>query len=176
MTPFSFDILTMKKRRRKQPDPNQLLLFSEDEMSGTSVPEECRADIPQQEPIKEDTQKTCDNVPLAEVVEMPQPPHHVMKSCDSVVDLLKSVMGLLDQFDDNQIRLIAMQTAALVQRGIDYSLSYHLPAIPDYEFKGDVLAGLAYVSIARSFPNMTESIGLHWSEEYREAEATYLNS
>ena len=99
-----------------------------------------------------------------------------MKSCDSVVDLLKSVMGLLDQFDDNQIRLIAMQTAALVQRGIDYSLSYHLPAIPDYEFKGDVLAGLAYVSIARSFPNMTESIGLHWSEEYREAEATYLNS
>lgn len=176
MTPFFFDILTMKKRRRKQPDPNQLLLFSEDEMSGTSVPEECRADIPQQEPIKEDTRETCDNAPLAEVVEMPQPPHHVMKSCASVVDLLKSVMGLLDQFDDNQIRLIAMQTAALVQRGIDYSLSYHLPAIPDYEFKGDVLAGLAYVSIARSFPNMTESIGLHWSEEYREAEATYFNS
>ncbi|MBP5385782.1 MAG: hypothetical protein J6Y97_00170 [Prevotella sp.] len=166
----------MKKRRRHQPDPNQLLLFSEDEMSGTAMPEEYNADLPQQEPIKEDTQETGNEAPLDEVTETPQPPLHVMNSCDSVVDLLKSVMGLLDQFDDNQIRLIAMQTAALVQRGIDYSLSYHLPAIPDYEFKGDVLAGLAYVSIARSFPNMTESIGLHWSEEYREAEATYLNS
>ena len=110
------------------------------------------------------------------VVQPLPPPLHVMESSDSVISLLKKVMGILDRFDDNQIRLIAMQTAALVQGGIDFSQTYRIPAIADYEFRGNVLAGLAYVSIARSFPNMTESIGLHWSEEYREAETSYLNS
>ena len=147
----------MRKRRRHQPDPNQLLLFSDEEMSGQSAPEEQETESPSQETNNEE-------------------PRQVMESSESVVSLLKDVMGILDRFSDNQVRLIAMQTAALVQGGIDYSQTYRIPAISDFEFRGNVLAGLAYVSIARSFPNMTESIGLHWSEEYREAEALYLNS
>ena len=146
------------RKRRHRPDPNQLMLFTEDEMSGTGW----------QESPMEETQEA--------VVQTLPPPLHVMESSDSVVSLLKNVMEILDRFSDNQVRLIAMQTAALVQGGIDFSQTYRIPAIADYEFRGNVLAGLAYVSIARSFPNMTDSIGLHWSEEYREAETAYLNS
>ena len=146
------------RKRRHRPDPNQLMLFTEDEMSGTGW---------QDSPMEESQEAVVQPLP---------PPLHVMESSDSVVSLLKEVMGILDRFDDNQIRLIAMQTAALVQGGIDFSQTYRIPAIADYEFRGKVLAGLAYVSIARSFPNMTESIGLHWSEEYHEAETAYLNS
>ena len=166
----------MKKHRRKHQDPNQLMLFSDEEMSGLSVSEEHETEFPSQEtdtqPLlvseKETLKETADQIPTS--------PRQVMESSESVVSLLKDVMGILDRFSDNQVRLIAMQTAALVQGGIDYSQTYRIPAISDFEFRGNVLAGLAYVSIARSFPNMTESIGLHWSEEYREAEALYLNS
>ena len=172
--------MSYKKRRHKQPDPNQLMLFTDEEMSGHPSSVQHDADVSMEGTDVADMADELDGSDKADVapealVETP-PPHQVMKSSDSVVDLLKKVMGILDQFDDNAVRLIAMQTAALVQRGIDNSLTYRLPAIPGYEFKGDVLTGLAYVSIARSFPNMTESIGLHWSEEYREAEAAYLNS
>ena len=146
------------RKRRQRPDPNQLMLFTEDEMSGTA----------QQETHLEDAQEA--------VVQPLPPPLHVMESSDSVVGLLKDVMGLLNQFSDSQVRLIAMQTAALVQRGIDDTLTYRLPSIPGYEFKGDMLGGIAYVSIARSFPNMIDSIGLHWSEAYHEAVEDYLNS
>lgn len=109
---------------------------------------------------------------------MPSPPSpcQVTASSDSVVSLLKDVMGILDRFSDSQVRLIAMQTAALVQGGIDDTKTYCIPALSGYEFRGNVLAGLAYVSIARSFPNMTGSIDLQWSEEYLKAKSTYLNS
>ena len=166
----------MKKRRRHQQDPNQLLLFSDEEMSGQSASGGQEAEHPSQETISEAPQASDISFAKETKKQAPPQPLHVMESPDSVVDLLKSVMGLLSQFNDSTVRLIAMQTAALVQRGIDYSLTYRLPSIPDYEFKGDVLAGLAYVSIARSFPNMIESIGLHWEKEYHEAEAAYFNS
>ena len=146
------------RKRRQRPDPNQLMLFTEDEMSGTA---------PQETQMEEAQEAVAQTLP-------PYP--HVMEPCESVVSLLKDVMGILDMYGDNQVRLIAMQTAALVQGGIDFSLTYRIPALPGYEFRGNVLAGLAYVSIARSFPNMIESIGLQWSEEYRKAETAYLNS
>lgn len=148
----------MRRKRHAKTDPRQLMLFTDEEMLGTEAEEvtavEATVTTPRAEP------------------EAPQ----LMEGKELVVDLLRSVMQLLDHFADDDIRLIAMQSAALVQRGIDYSSTYRLPAVPGYEFKGDVLAGLAYVSIARSFPNMTASIGLHWEEAYREAVDTYLNS
>ena len=66
------------------------MLFTEDEMSGTA---------PQETQMEEAQEAVVQTLP---------PSPHVMEPCESVVSLLKDVMGILDMYGDNQVRLIAM--------------------------------------------------------------------
>ena len=62
-----------------------------------------------------------------------------------------------------------MQAAALLQSTLDLDGNFHLPAMDNTVIEGVLLQAVAYVGIARSFPNMIDSIGLNWAEEYQKA-------
>ena len=101
-------------------------------------------------------------------IEPPKPPKTIRPSSDTVLMLIQ-VIRLLDGLSSNQVRLLAMQSATLLQAGIDPLETYRLPVLPGMEFRGDTLTGIAYVSIVRSFPHMTESIGVDLSSAYDKA-------
>ena len=101
-------------------------------------------------------------------IETPISPKTIEPSSDTVLMLIQ-VIRLLDGLSGNQVRLLAMQSVALLQAGIDPLETYRLPVLPGMEFRGDTLTGIAYVSIVRSFPHMTESIGVDLSSAYHKA-------
>ena len=139
-----------KTKGRRHPDPNQMMLFTEEEMTGLSqsVPS------PSSAPAVSDS-------PLAD---------------NSVTTMLLRSLCLLGKYSPQEVQLIAMQTAALIQGGIEPLQTYTLPSMPGIPVKGDMLAALAYASIAQSFPNMIDKIGLHWSSEYSQALQLYSKS
>ena len=192
-----------RHKRRRQPDPRQLLLFTQEEMAGEPLSPDHSEPASQEN--QEDQEKTegIEDIGKPEKPERPERPEDLEKpespekpekpeppedpenpekerpapaAKTDIVELLVGAMQLLSHYSPGEVRLIAMQTAALMQGDIDFELPYRVPAINGYEMRGDMLAALAYVSIAQSFPNMTDSIGLNWEKEYSEAKARYSNS
>lgn len=136
-----------RKRKNALSDPNQLLLFTTEEMSGESI----IGDVRDEACVKHDDEK----VP--------------MEVTGKGLALMSNVIKLLDSFPASQVRLIAMQSAALVQGGVDELENYRIPSLPGMVLDGSVLEHVAYVSILRSFPHMVEKLGIDLSSEYREA-------
>ncbi len=207
-----------RHKRRRQPDPRQLLLFTQEEMAGEPLsPDHSEPANQENQENQEDQEKTegiedigkpekperPEKPENPENPEKPEPPEDLEKpespekpekpeppedpenpekerpapaAKTDIVELLVGAMQLLSHYSPGEVRLIAMQTAALMQGDIGFELPYRVPAINGYEMRGDMLAALAYVSIAQSFPNMTDSIGLNWEKEYSEAKARYSNS
>jgi hypothetical protein len=184
--------MTRKRKSRQNQDLNQLMLFTPAEMSGeASVLDEENASSP---PIAEmnaeaetvtvtetetetETEAEIDSVKEAETIESTEKPsaaspiqfEHLPASDDDTVKLLVNIMKFINRMDAHHVRLLAMQAAALMQGDVDPQLTYKLPALEGLEFRGLEVSGLAYVSIARSFPNMIDSIGLDWDKAYQEA-------
>lgn len=133
-------------RKRKKPSgqpSQQLLLFSPEEMAGVAPP----------------------------VVVAEQPVVTREQDYPSTVDasLLSSILKELKNLDSNQLRLVAMQSAAQIQNGIDPQQTYILPTLPRRLFNGVELQAVAYISIIHSFPTMIDKLGLDFSKEYEEA-------
>ena len=212
---FSFPSSMPRKRKRQAiQDPNQLLLFSLEEMAGDSmssdaVPtssettqeassdatEEVSTDAAQKTPseakVEANPEATPDSPQVTEpdmtqetepetiqqaqpekedaVTVEPTPEWMGKENEEDTIDLLTQVIKLLEDFDAGELRLIAMQSTALMQGGIRNEGIYRIPALPDIMLSGNVLKGIAYVSIVQSFPSMIEKIGLHWEKEYAEA-------
>ena len=167
-----------KKRKKHQESPNQLMLFSAEEMAGESVAmkeDEACDDATDKEVaqptsnVQEEKEEKKENRKEKEKpIETPISPKTIEPSSDTVLMLIQ-VIRLLDGLSGNQVRLLAMQSVALLQAGIDPLETYRLPVLPGMEFRGDTLTGIAYVSIVRSFPHMTESIGVDLSSAYHKA-------
>lgn len=167
-----------KKRKKHQESPNQLMLFSAEEMAGESVAmkeDEACDDATDKEVaqptsnVQEEEEERKENRKEEEKpIETPISPKTIEPSSDTVLMLIQ-VIRLLDGLSGNQVRLLAMQSVALLQAGIDPLETYRLPVLPGMEFRGDTLTGIAYVSIVRSFPHMTESIGVDLSSAYHKA-------
>ena len=167
-----------KKRKKHQESPNQLMLFSAEEMAGESVA--MKEDEACDDATDKEVAQTTSNVQEEEEerrenrkdeekpIETPISPKTIEPSSDTVLMLIQ-VIRLLDGLSGNQVRLLAMQSVALLQAGIDPLETYRLPVLPGMEFRGDTLTGIAYVSIVRSFPHMTESIGVDLSSAYHKA-------
>ena len=212
---FSFPSSMPRKRKRQAiQDPNQLLLFSLEEMAGdsmnsdaiptssettqVSLPErtqEISSDAAQETPseakVEANPEATPDSPQVSgpdmtletesETIQQAQPekedavtvepaPEWMGKENEEdTIDLLTQVIKLLEDFDAGELRLIAMQSTALMQGGIRNEGIYRIPALPDIMLSGNVLKGIAYVSIVQSFPSMIDKIGLHWEKEYAEA-------
>ena len=213
---FSFPSSMPRKRKRQAiQDPNQLLLFSLEEMAGDSMSsdaiptssettqeassdatEEVSTDAAQKTPseakVEANPEATPDSPQVSEpdmtqetepeTIQQAQPekedavtveptPEWMGKeeNEEDTIDLLTQVIKLLEDFDAGELRLIAMQSTALMQGGIRNEGIYRIPALPDIMLSGNVLKGIAYVSIVQSFPSMIEKIGLHWEKEYAEA-------
>lgn len=198
-----------KRKRQATQDPNQLLLFSLEEMGGSpTLPpadeaENATREIPETTEVAEmpgttevaeaalnpemkvetkeaassdisvESEETTVQETMVEPPTAPAPETVVEPVPEwleeDVVDLLVQVIKLLEDFDAGELRLIAMQSTALMQGGIRNDGIYRIPALPDIMLSGNVLKGIAYVSIVQSFPSMTDKIGLHWEKEYEEA-------
>lgn len=174
--------LMAKKRKKHQESPNQLMLFSAEEMAGESIvmkEDEACNDATEKEVVqpipnvteeeegnKEDRKE--ERKEEEKPIETPISQKTIEPSSDTVLMLIQ-VIRLLDGLSTNKVRLLAMQSAALLQAGIDPLETYRLPVLPEMEFRGDTLTGIAYVSIVRSFPHMTESIGVDLSSAYDKA-------
>lgn len=207
-----------RHKRRRQPDPRQLLLFTQEEMAGEPLSPDHSEPASQENQENQEDQEDQEKTEGIEEIGKPEPPENPEKpespekpedpgkpekperpedpespeppedpekepperpapaAKTDIVELLVGAMQLLSHYSPGEVRLIAMQTAALMQGDIDFELPYRVPAIDGYEMRGDMMAALAYVSIAQSFPNMTDSIGLNWEKEYSEAKARYSNS
>lgn len=154
------------------------MLFSAEEMAGESVAmkeDEACDDATDKEVAQptsnvqeEEEERKEDRKEEEKPIETPISPKTIEPSSDTVL-MLKQVIRLLDGLSGNQVRLLAMQSVALLQAGIDPLETYRLPVLPGMEFRGDTLTGIAYVSIVRSFPHMTESIGVDLSSAYHKA-------
>ncbi len=202
-----------RKRKTRKDDPNQLMLFSLEEMSGeadlsddkptkdlevSNESDEVRAgtspapttsggletedasgglekeaaseDV--EEPATEDVEESAteDVDSPTEDVEEPATASEERKPSATGVELMSNVIRLLDGLSPSVVRLVAMQSAALVQGGVDTLEHYRLPSLSGMVFRGDALERIAYVSFVRSFPNMVDKLGLDFSAEYEEAE------
>ena len=187
-----------RKRKTRKDDPNQLMLFSLEEMSG-------EADLSDDKPTKDlEVSNESDEVragtspapttsggletedasgglekeaasedveePATEDVEESATASEEIKPSATGVELMSNVIRLLDGLSPSVVRLVAMQSAALVQGGVDSLEHYRLPSLSGMVFRGDALERIAYVSFVRSFPNMVDKLGLDFSAEYEEAE------
>ena len=212
---FSFPSSMPRKRKRQAiQDPNQLLLFSLEEMAGDSMSsdaaptssettqeassdatEEVSTDAAQKTPSEAKVEANPEGTPDSpqvsgpdmtletepETIQQAQPEKEDAVTVEptpewmgeeneeDTIDLLTQVIKLLEDFDAGELRLIAMQSTALMQGGIRNEGIYRIPALPDIMLSGNVLKGIAYVSIVQSFPSMIDKIGLHWEKEYAEA-------
>ena len=153
------------------------MLFSTEEMAGESIvmkEDNACNDATEKEVVqpisnvKEEKEEENKKEEEVKSTETPISPKTIEPSSDTVLMLIQ-VIRLLDGLSGNQIRLLAMQSVALLQAGIDPLETYRLPVLPGMEFRGDTLTGIAYVSIVRSFPHMTESIGVDLSSAYHKA-------
>ena len=194
-----------RKRKTRKDDPNQLMLFSLEEMSGeadlsddkhtkdvevSNESDEVRAGTRpapttsggletedasgglEKEAASEDVEEpaTEDVDSPTEDVEEPVTASEEIKPSATGVELMSNVIRLLDGLSPSVVRLVAMQSAALVQGGVDSLEHYRLPSLSGMVFRGDALERIAYVSFVRSFPNMVDKLGLDFSAEYEEAE------
>ena len=203
-----------RKRKTRKDDPNQLMLFSLEEMSGeadlsddkptkdvevSNESDEVRAgtrpapttsggletedasgglekeaasedvEEPATEDVEEPAIEDVEEPPTEDVVE-PVTASEEIKPSATGVELMSNVIRLLDGLSPSVVRLVAMQSAALVQGGVDSLEHYRLPSLSGMVFRGDALERIAYVSFVRSFPNMVDKLGLDFSAEYEEAE------
>ena len=195
-----------RKRKTRKDDPNQLMLFSLEEMSGeadlsddkhtkdlemSNDSDEVRADTRpapttsggleteaasgglETKSASEDVEDSpTEDVeePATEDVEEPATVSEEIQPSATGVELMSNVIRLLDGLSPSVVRLVAMQSAALVQGGVDSLEHYRLPSLSGMVFRGDALERIAYVSFVRSFPNMVDKLGLDFSAEYEEAE------
>ena len=161
----------MRKPKGRRHDTNQQMLFTEEEMSGKSTA--TSTSISTSASSSAYTSSAASAMPSAAPQPTPQP---APQAGSSITAMLLSSLQLLDQYKPQEVQLIAMQAAALIQGGIDRHATYTLPSMPGVALQGSMLAALAYTSIARSFPSMIERLGLHWSSEYSEAQKIYSKS
>ena len=160
----------MRKPKGRRHDTNQQMLFTEEEMSGKSTA--TSTSISTSASSSAYTSSAASAMPSA----APQPAPQAPQAGSSITAMLLSSLQLLDQYNPQEVQLIAMQAAALIQGGIDRHATYTLPSMPGVALQGSMLTALAYTSIARSFPSMIERLGLHWSSEYSEAQKIYSKS
>ena len=160
----------MRKPKGRRHDTNQQMLFTEEEMSGKSTA--TSTSISTSASSSASTSSAASAMPSA----APQPAPQAPQAGSSITAMLLSSLQLLDQYNPQEVQLIAMQAAALIQGGIDRHATYTLPSMPGVALQGSMLTALAYTSIARSFPSMIERLGLHWSSEYSEAQKIYSKS
>lgn len=178
-----------RKRKPQPPSPNELFLFSPEEMSDmidlpdtVPPPAEVKAKpaVRQEKPVVQE--KEAANRPEKPVFpdeeaavqdEEPVVPRR-MESGDDMVDIMVSAMNLLDQlYSPSQVRLVAMECATRAQSGISNDKIYELPALPGHQFTGRQFTALYYVSFARSFSSMIDRINLPLADEYAAALERY---
>ena len=190
-----------RKRKAQKDDPNQLMFFSLEEMSGeadlsddknakgdkdskdfkdsldseneragTRPAPTTSGDLETESPSK-DVESTSEDVesPSEDVGEETSADEEIELSATGV-ELMSKVIRLLDGLSPSVVRLVAMQSTALVQGGVDSLEHYRIPSLSGMVFRGDALERIAYVSFVRSFPHMVDKLGLDFSAEYEAAE------
>ena len=158
-----------RKRKARKDDPNQLMLFSLEEMSGEGELSNGADGADGQNGANGSNGLNGAEQPDDEVIEHSSD-DEVIEPSSTGVELMSNVIRLLDSLSPSVVRLVAMQSAALVQGGVDSLEHYRIPSLSGMVFRGDALERVAYASFVRSFPNMVDKLGLDFSAEYEAAE------
>ena len=92
---------------------------------------------------------------------------------ERIVHEMVAAMTLLDRFNVNQVRLIAMQASPIAQSGVNFSKTYQLPSLPGFTMNGYSMLALSYVSFKRVFPSMIDRLDQDLTHEYELALQRY---
>ena len=199
---YFLNTMLFRHKKKQKKDDSQLLLFSNEEMSGkespTAIPESDLA-IAQEEKAtdKEDVGNMEGNVgPIEErdsneetTEEKAEAEEALSQSLEDdpfspfiddpestserIIHEMTAAMTLLDRFSVSQVRLIAMQAAPIAQSGVDFSKIYQLPSLPGFSMSGYSMLALSYVSFKRVFPGMIDRLDQDFTKEYEAALRQY---
>lgn len=142
-----------RKRRHIQENKNQLMLFSEAEMSGNDI-----EDLQVNHHEDNINAKGAIHTPVAVDDSERKEPSTASAgyNCPHTPEELADLVGSLS---DNDASLVAMQSALLLQKELSPYEMYAIPSLPGMTFDLASVKRIAYLSVSRSFPNMVGSIG-----------------
>ena len=151
----------MAKRRRKNTDSGELLMFSFDEMLGDKPTE--------QSALPAKTEAATDEEP------MPCPSGDSLLNYDSerMTEEMVAALHQIEGLDTNRMRLLAMESATLWHSGIKLSGRYKISSFPDMSLDGYQLTAFYYCCFYRAFPEMTEKMYHYYDSCYEEAYRRY---
>jgi hypothetical protein len=182
-------------RRKTQPSDGEQFLFSLDEMLGNQV-QSSSLEMPRAADIM---QMSCNQVQssslemprAADIIQMScnaqsQPSdasvdiqtEPALSSAngkeepfnkDRLVDAMKNAIAEIYAMDMKDIRLIAMESAVIVNSGISPNHIYHLRALDEQPMDGYKLLAIYYSSFAVAFPSMVDKLNAEYMEAYNEA-------
>ena len=188
--------MALKKKKKTKKNEGQLMLFSSEEMLGKELsPDSSKGAATIQETEDKGVSvntTTTENIssndkPIATETPAMEPKEVVgtpllsdivnddpfapfiddpKSTSERIVHEMVAAMTLLDRFNVNQVRLIAMQASPIAQSGVDFSKTYQLPSLPGFTMNGYSMLALSYVSFKRVFPNMIDRLDQDFTKEY----------
>lgn len=148
---------TIRRRKRKQEsDPNELFLFTQEEMSG------------EWRDTKQNTVDTASPscMSVVQTVEATDTQLDMEYMTDNMLWALKQ----MDSIDDiRQIRLIAMEVGSIASARVNLNTIYKLQTMPYQTLDGYQFVSLYYASFHFAFPSMLNGIKLPYEHAFGEA-------
>lgn len=149
----------IRRKKKKTKQDLSMLLFSNEEMSGTEL-------VQIEKEFKEGVISFIEeDVPSNEYQE------HEPFSIDSGIlakDMFFAIRHL-KRLDINQVRMTAMEMAMVWQDGKNLKESYTIQSIPDLKMDFHQFIAYYYCSFNLVFPNMIDKLKLPYEKEYQQA-------
>lgn len=134
-------------KKRKHIDTGEQFLFSATDFSDVKPVEASPAEVP-----------------TAPVEPAEEPPVDLRMLRQRMSDALYA----LDEMDDAQIRLIAMEAAIVFQSDTGHHSVYRLKSLPDRELDWYELTALLYCSFGMVFPSMIDKLDPKYLDTYKQ--------
>ena len=153
-----------RKRPKNRQDKNQLMMFTDIEMSGEWDGAAC------DDSSTEDASRSnadAQSSPVELPTQIVETNSTDTANKDTISHSTKELAELVDKLSDDEARLVAMHSSLLVHQSLSSDGVYSIPSLPGMKFDKDSIQRMAYVSVSRSFPNMIKSIGLDFEDELR---------
>ena len=157
-----------RKRHKNQHDKNQLMMFTDIEMSG-EWEGSARIDSGNEDASYSKTDESShpdeSSIQVEQSAKTIETDSTLTYNSDTVSHSTKELAELVDKLSDDEASLVAMHSSLLVHKDLSPDGVYSIPSLPGMKFDKKSIQRMAYVSVSRSFPNMIQSIGLDFEDE-----------
>lgn len=149
----------IRRKKKKNKQDLSMLLFSHEEMAGTTLP------TPEEKPKEGVITFMEEDMPDDEYQE------HDPYSIDSGILTKEMFFAIrhLKRLDMNQVRMAAMEMAMVWQNGNNLRDTYTIQSIPDLRMDYHQFIAYYYCSFNLAFPNMIDKLKLPYEKEYQHA-------